>query len=287
MFDLEAQIKQWRRAQGEALGGRAEVVDELESHLREGVQRLMQSGEAPESAWQLALGRLGSPRELAAEFDRVGSGLTSWRPGKVVLVAQGCLAVWLTWLLVSGVVGGRMSLLLAAHVFAITLGYATTFAVGALAAWAVFRRATGHWDARQTAGLRSAARWLATSGLALTAAGVALGAWWAGDNLGRMWAWDLKESGAAAVLLWGGLLLCCLWRRRSSGVPEMLLGVLGNAGMSLVWFGPLLLAGQHPYGMSVSSGVLWLVVFLVAQVLLVGMALLPAASLARWASSGR
>ena len=35
MFDLEERIRHWRQAQAHALGGRAEVLDELESHLRE------------------------------------------------------------------------------------------------------------------------------------------------------------------------------------------------------------------------------------------------------------
>jgi hypothetical protein len=44
MFDLEERIRHWRQAQAHALGGRVEVLDELESHLREEMQRLVTAG---------------------------------------------------------------------------------------------------------------------------------------------------------------------------------------------------------------------------------------------------
>jgi hypothetical protein len=65
MFDLEQHIREWRQAQTAALGGRTEAIDELESHLREEMNRLVQSGQAMEQAWDTALTRLGAPGQLA------------------------------------------------------------------------------------------------------------------------------------------------------------------------------------------------------------------------------
>src|SRR5215831_16437262 len=81
MFDLEERIRHWRQAQAHALGGRAEVLDELESHLREEVQRLVAAGQTPGSAWETALAHLGDPRQLAAEFGKVSPpGALGWLP---------------------------------------------------------------------------------------------------------------------------------------------------------------------------------------------------------------
>src|ERR1700722_16631787 len=89
MFDLEQRIHEWRQTQINALDGRAEGAEELESHLREEVQRLVQSGQTLEHAWQAALRGLGNPQELAAEFARVGSSHpVAWLPARLLLFAQ-------------------------------------------------------------------------------------------------------------------------------------------------------------------------------------------------------
>jgi hypothetical protein len=268
MFDLEEQIRQWRRAQGEALGGRPEVVDELESHLRDEVQRLVQSGHPAEGAWALALERLGQPGALAAEFDRTTPGLLGWRPGLIAVLVLGALTALLGWRVLAGVVAGRMGALLASHVFLITIGYTTSFAIGVLATWGILRRLGGGWDGVQAAGFRATARWLAAAGLVLTAGGVVLGGWWAADNMGRFWGWDLKESGGLSVLVWNSFLQLCLWllRRRQA---DLALGMVGPVVVSLAWFGPGLVAGQDPHRL------LWLIVFLAPLVLLLVAALVP------------
>jgi hypothetical protein len=71
MFDLNRSIKEWRRQM--AVGGikSSEVLDELESHLREDVEQLMRSGAPAERAFQEAVQRVGTSKELKTEFGKV------------------------------------------------------------------------------------------------------------------------------------------------------------------------------------------------------------------------
>jgi hypothetical protein len=122
--------------------------------------------------------------------------------------------------------------------------------------------------------------------LVLTAAGVGLGAWWAHDNLGRAWGWDPLEVGGMSVLIWYGLMMLCLLRRQSDGRAEMLLGVAGNAVVSLSWFGAGMLAARRTYGFTLSWAVCLLIGFVLLQVVMACLALAPVGSTG-WRIKGR
>jgi hypothetical protein len=281
MFDLERQIQQWRQSLTEALGNRPEALEELENHLRDEVQRQMQTGQSPEQAWALALQRLGSPQQLASEFHKLPGRHNVWLPAQLALVTLGALAAWLGWFMLYRWWHGQFGALLATHIFAVTLGYTSVFIVGALAAWSILTRALAGWDARRTEALRSAIRKLTVAGLALTVIGVALGGWWAQENLGRAWGWDPKEIGGLSVLAWQGLTLLVILRPRLGERAGMLLGIAGNVVVSLSWFGPALTGiGLHSYGAPTSMA--WILAgFNLIQVLLFGLAFVPPGRLVR------
>jgi hypothetical protein len=280
MFDLEARIQQWRRRLADALAGRTEAVDELEGHLREEVQRLIEAGRPPEQAWEAALARLGSPEQLAAEFGKVAPPRPApWLPARVVLLALAGLAILLAGVVLAWLQSGRMGALLACHVFTVVAGYSATFGVGALAVWSLLSRAAVGWDARRAEALRSAAWRLSVAALALTAVGVLLGGVWAQEHLGRFWGWDLREIGGLSVLAWNALLAVWLWRRSSGGRTAMLLGALGNIVVCLSWFGPALAAQGHSYGQGgLVAGVFG---FVALQLVLLTAALVPEGWLTR------
>jgi hypothetical protein len=278
MFDLERRIQQWRQTLAGALGDRPDAIDELEGHLREEVQRRVQPGQAPEQAWEAALQRLGEPGRLAEEFAKVPPA--PWLPARLVALALAVLAAGLAGLLLSEWRHGAVGPLLVCHVFAVTLGYTVTLAVGALAGWSILARAVAGGNARRAEAFRSAAWKLSAAALGLTALGVALGAWWARDNLGRFWTWDPREFGGLSVLAWDGVLLACLLRRRAA-LPGMVLGVLGNMVVSLSWFGPALLqVPDHSYGFPATLSFV-LIGFLATQLLLLVLAFVPASRSAR------
>jgi ABC-type transport system involved in cytochrome c biogenesis permease subunit len=133
--------------------------------------------------------------------------------------------------------GRGWGMLLAAHVFTITLGYSTTLVLGGLGLCFVCQRFLKGFSAQRSEPLRRATFNLGIVAITLTSAGVVLGAIWAKDHMGRYWAWDVKETGGALVLAWLSIfLLAHAWRKLTArGI--FLLGILGNIVVTLAWFG--------------------------------------------------
>jgi hypothetical protein len=72
MFDLEPAIANWRR-QMLAAGIKTPVpLDELESHLREEIERQMKSGLNEQKAFPIAVERIGAGDLLKNEFKKIG-----------------------------------------------------------------------------------------------------------------------------------------------------------------------------------------------------------------------
>ena len=93
MPDLENQIAEWRR-QMLATGIKTPVpLEELESHLREDVERRMKSGASEAEAFTTAVEKIGGAHELKLEFAKV-AGLIEQRERKrvqILVIASHCL----------------------------------------------------------------------------------------------------------------------------------------------------------------------------------------------------
>jgi hypothetical protein len=77
MPELEERIVAWRR-QMLAAGIEAPMaLDELESHLREGVEQRMRSGLTASQAFEAAVHQLGTPQALKIEFVKSDGGQTA------------------------------------------------------------------------------------------------------------------------------------------------------------------------------------------------------------------
>jgi hypothetical protein len=73
MFDLDQAITEWRE-QMLAAGIKSPVpLEEMESHLRDNVERQMASGMAAEPAFRAAVARIGHPDRLRSEFAKAAS----------------------------------------------------------------------------------------------------------------------------------------------------------------------------------------------------------------------
>src|SRR3954447_20894502 len=98
MFDLESQIRGWRSALAAAMGNAPEPLDELESHLRDDIDRRMRLGADAQTAFEAARAQLGDAGRLAAEFAKTGE--RRWIPGWIAIgaVAAAVLvtAIWAT-----------------------------------------------------------------------------------------------------------------------------------------------------------------------------------------------
>ena len=81
MHEVEKRIADWRKGMPRTLS--EETIDELESHLRDGVTDLMTRGFGPEEAFERAARELGSMSGLAREFEKTDRGL--WLPIKFAI----------------------------------------------------------------------------------------------------------------------------------------------------------------------------------------------------------
>jgi hypothetical protein len=70
-FDLDQALLQWRASLQNLGGFQAEELEELEGHLRESISNLQTKGLGSQEAFMIAVRRLGSERQLSAEFAKV------------------------------------------------------------------------------------------------------------------------------------------------------------------------------------------------------------------------
>jgi putative ABC transport system permease protein len=80
MFELEKAIKTWRRNlyKNEALEDG--YIEELESHLRDEIEELIESGLTPKDAFENAVLKIGTPEMMGAEFYKTHTERISARP---------------------------------------------------------------------------------------------------------------------------------------------------------------------------------------------------------------
>lgn len=71
MNNLERDIADWRRKLSDAGIKSAEVLDELEGHLREDIERRARLGGDAAQLFQRAVAQFGQPQSLKAEFDQI------------------------------------------------------------------------------------------------------------------------------------------------------------------------------------------------------------------------
>ena len=108
-----------------------------------------------------------------------------------------------------------------------------------------------------------------------------LGGIWADQSWGRFWGWDPKENGALIIVIWNALILHARWGGLVKQRGLMCLAIIGNIMTSWSWFGTNMLGvGLHSYGF-MDAAFVWLVIFIVSQVAIVGLAQLP---LEKWRS---
>lgn len=91
MFNLDQKITEWRRRMAADGIRNPAVLDELESHLREDVEREMKSGSGDAKAFETAARRLGQSSLLKAEFAKINRFKWS-RPAQIIGIALCALA---------------------------------------------------------------------------------------------------------------------------------------------------------------------------------------------------
>ena len=124
MFNLDQEIRRWRSSMSARLPLHGEAVAELESHLRDAMQKQVQAGLEPRQAWTAALAQLGSPDAIAAEYGKLSEhAVWRWLPAKVILGGYAVVAAMFACLVGARVLFAKADTLLAVHILMITLGY--------------------------------------------------------------------------------------------------------------------------------------------------------------------
>ncbi len=175
---------------------------------------------------------------------------------------------------------------LATHVVAITTGYSAMFLAGMLAIIYIVRGVFTRSLKKETAD--SLARM--TYGVVCFATlfsfvGTVLGGIWADQSWGRFWGWDPKENGAVLIVLWCAIILHARWGGFIRQRGLMVMAIFGNIVTSFSWFGVNMLGvGLHSYGF-MQKAFPWLLGFMISQLALICVALLPLESWRSFASA--
>jgi ABC-type transport system involved in cytochrome c biogenesis permease subunit len=166
---------------------------------------------------------------------------------------------------------------LATHVVTITIGYGGTFLAGSIAiAYTLRKHLVPNPDGTTTQALLDTTYGILCFSLLFSFVGTVLGGIWADQSWGRFWGWDPKENGALLIVLWNALILHARWGRYVQERGIMAMAIVGNIITALAWFGVNMLGvGLHSYGFMDKA--FWaLLFFVLSQLALMGLCLLPA-----------
>ena len=165
---------------------------------------------------------------------------------------------------------------LGTHVVVISLGYASTFLAGFLAIIYIVRGVlTRSLDKATAEALQRMVYGIVCFATLFSFVGTILGGIWADQSWGRFWGWDPKENGALIIVIWNAVILHARWGGLIKGRGLMAMAVFGNVVTSWSWFGTNMLGvGLHSYGF-MDSAFYALVVFVLSQLLIIAVSLLP------------
>jgi hypothetical protein len=248
MHKLEQRITEWRKEMTAGQGIGRETLEELENHLREMIDEHLRSGLSENDAFQKAVARVGPPPAISSEFGKLTHSM--WWPVKVAIGLGLAAAIAMAMLGIARFDGTGISLLLAIHVFTVTLGYLSAFLIGGVGICFVLRRCFSDFSPARLESLSRISFIFASIAAGLTAVGMVLGMIWSRAEWGRFWGWDVKEVGALCVILWLVFFMAAQRSRRVSGRGVLLLAILGNVVLTLAWFGANMVSSVHGYGTS-------------------------------------
>lgn len=138
---------------------------------------------------------------------------------------------------------------LATHVVCITIGYAATFAAGAVAvAYVIGAMLTPAFDSARRKSIYNVMYGIVCVALLFSFFGTVLGGLWGDDSWGRFWGWDPKENGALMIVLWNALSLHARWGGLVKERGFAMIAIFGNVVTLWSWKGVNVLGvGLHAY----------------------------------------
>ena len=246
MYNLERAISDWRKQMLAAGIKTRTALDELENHLREDIARLLTAGNSEAEAFQIAAARVGNPGSVVTEFKKNDIFFTSVKVG--LLVWASLSAALLTFLF-SKWFGGKLSLLLLAHIFSLTAGYGAAFLAGGVGVYYVCCRWLRASSSAQEQVLSRAVLLFTLLSTCLVLVGFVLGMFWSGQNRGQYLTGDPREIGTASAAVWLVAMLLIRRFRQMGDRAVILFSIVGNMIVGFAWFG----AGSIAHGYGVGS----------------------------------
>lgn len=237
MFDLEEEIKKWRSNFFSKKKLTPKIIDELESHLRESYHELSLVL-SPKDAFNKALIRLGSEDSLITEFKK-DNDLIFWdslaiRGNSAILALVGLFVIWIG--INIGINKGDG--LLALHVSSITLGYTTSFFLGLMGIYAIFRSIICPIKEVQfSKRYFNHCKILLLIALLGNILGLVLGMIWAHYEWGAFWQWDPKEIGALGATLLSLVFYLIIQKRYLSNLHLGQISLILSLLTFIAWFG--------------------------------------------------
>jgi hypothetical protein len=247
MFNLEPAIAVWRQQMIASGIKSSTVLDELEGHLRDDINTLRSSGTPEVQAFETAVSRLGTPRSMRTEFNKVKR--TSLDFVTIASFSWIGVAILLALLLSGRLFSGRLNFLLFSHVFSLTTGYFAALLTGSFGVYYVCCQLCLKLSPSRQESLNHAGILFTRVAAGLVTVGFVLGMLWSKQNLGRYFGAGPREIGTLCAFAW--IITAVVFQRffQMNGRATMLMCIGGNVIISLAWFGSGIIAsGSRSYG---------------------------------------
>lgn len=279
MHNLDLSIAEWRKDMSRTRGLGPDTLDELESHLRETVHALVESGMPEAEAVQRAIKMLGPVSEVSAEFQKLSPA--TWLPVKVVRVMAGVLFLTIVADMVLFFQQHVWDVWLFAHVLTQALGHLAEMMLWVLGICFVIQRSFADFSTRRAEALVRVVHVLTAWSCGFTLLTIIFGMGYSQRTWDRLWNWHPTEISGLCVLLWRAGFLAVQRYRRPSVRSLFVASLAGSSIVVTAVYGPVLFVlGVHAYGPAfLSLRPILLILAVNALFILVGLA--PAGWL-RW-----
>lgn len=272
MHNLDRSIAEWRKDMSRTRGLGPDTLDELESHLRETVHALVESGIPEPEALQRAIKVLGPAGEVSAEFQKLSPA--TWLPVKVVRGIAGVLFLTIVADMVLFFQQHVWDAWLFAHVLTQALGHLAEMMLWVLGICFVIQRSFADFSTRRAEALVRVVHVLTAWACGFTLLTIIFGMGYSQRTWGRLWNWHPTEISGLCVLLWRAGFLAVQQYRRPSVRSLFVASLAGNSIVLMSVYGLVLFALQvHVYDRAILAHWPFLLVLAVNAVLiLVGLA---------------
>lgn len=244
MHNLDRSIAEWRKDMSRTRGLGPDTLDELESHLRETIHALVESGMPEREAVQRAITQLGPVGEVSAEFQKLSPA--TWLPVRIVRVIAGGLFLAIVTDMVLFFQQHVWDAWLFAHVFTQALGHVAEVMLWVLAICFVIQRSFADFSTRRAEALGRMVHVFTAWACGFTLLSMIFGMGYSQRTWDRLWNWHPTEISGLCVLLWQAGFLAVQRYQRPSVRSLFVASLAGSSIVLMSVYGLVLFALEVP-----------------------------------------